>query len=65
MPVHVVEKLNKIGRVERKLVGEAGREPTSAEIALELELDVNEVEQIRRNLRRLCRSRNWSATTKI
>jgi RNA polymerase primary sigma factor len=49
MPVHVVEKLNKIGRVERKLVGELGREPTSAEIALELELDVEEVEQIRRS----------------
>jgi RNA polymerase primary sigma factor len=49
MPVHVVEKLNKIGRVERKLVGELGREPTSAEIALELELDVAEVEQIRRS----------------
>jgi RNA polymerase primary sigma factor len=49
MPVHVVEKLNKIGRVERKLVGELGREPTSAEIALELELEVAEVEQIRRS----------------
>jgi RNA polymerase primary sigma factor len=49
MPVHVVEKLNKIGRVERKLVGELGREPTSAEIALELELDVDEVDQIRRS----------------
>jgi RNA polymerase primary sigma factor len=49
MPVHVVEKLNKIGRVERKLVGELGREPTSAEIALELELEVDEVEQIRRS----------------
>jgi RNA polymerase primary sigma factor len=49
MPVHVVEKLNKIGRVERKLVGELGREPTSAEIALELDLDVDEVEQIRRS----------------
>jgi RNA polymerase primary sigma factor len=49
MPVHVVEKLNKIGRVERKLVGELGREPTSAEIALELELHVHEVEQIRRS----------------
>jgi RNA polymerase primary sigma factor len=49
MPVHVVEKLNKIGRVERKLVGELGREPTSLEIARELELDVDEVEQIRRS----------------
>jgi RNA polymerase primary sigma factor len=49
MPVHVVEKLNKIGRVERKLVGQLGREPTSGEIAEELELDVAEVEQIRRS----------------
>jgi RNA polymerase primary sigma factor len=49
MPVHVVEKLNKIGRVERKLVGELGREPTSAEIGLELDLDIAEVEQIRRS----------------
>ncbi len=29
MPVHVVEKLNKIGRIERKLLSEVGREPTS------------------------------------
>ena len=28
MPVHVVEKLNKIVRSERKLRGELGREPT-------------------------------------
>jgi RNA polymerase primary sigma factor len=49
MPVHVVEKLNKIGRVERKLVGELGREPTCAEIAAELELEIAEVEQIRRS----------------
>src|SRR5437588_1402056 len=49
MPVHVVEKLNKIGRTERKLLAEYGREPTSLEIATELELDVLEVEQIRRS----------------
>jgi len=49
MPVHVVEKLNKIGRAERKLLSEYGREPTSIEIATELELDVFEVEQIRRS----------------
>ena len=33
IPVHVVEKLNKIGRAERKLVTELGREPTNDEIA--------------------------------
>jgi RNA polymerase primary sigma factor len=49
MPVHVVEKLNKIGRTERKLLGELGREPTAHEIAEELELDPLEVEAIRRS----------------
>ncbi len=33
MPVHVVEKLNKILRTERKLRAEHGREPTREEIA--------------------------------
>jgi RNA polymerase primary sigma factor len=49
MPVHVVEKLNKIGRTERKLLGELGREPSFEEIARELEIEVEEVEQIRRS----------------
>jgi len=49
MPVHVVEKLNKIGRTERKLVTELGREPTDAEIAVELELTTQEVEHVRRS----------------
>src|SRR5207248_1338789 len=48
MPVHVVEKLNKILRTERKLRAERGHEPSSLEIALELEMSVQEVEQIRR-----------------
>jgi RNA polymerase primary sigma factor len=48
MPVHVVEKLNKILRTERKLRAEYGREPTSEEIARELDLPPEEVEQIRR-----------------
>jgi RNA polymerase primary sigma factor len=47
MPVHVVEKLNKIGRAERKLISELGREPSAEEIATELELEPDEVEQIR------------------
>ena len=49
MPVHVVEKLNKIGRIERKLLGELGREPTVDEIATELEFDPVEVEHIKRS----------------
>jgi RNA polymerase primary sigma factor len=49
MPVHVVEKLNRILRAERQCRAKSGREPTSAEIALELEMSVAEVEQIRRD----------------
>jgi RNA polymerase primary sigma factor len=49
MPVHVVEKLNKIVRSERKLRAELGREPNAAEIGLELDLMADEVEQIRRS----------------
>ena len=48
MPVHVVEKLNKIGRAERKLLSELGREPTASEIAGELELAPDEVDALRR-----------------
>ena len=49
MPVHVVEKLNKILRSERKLRAEFAREPTSSEIATDLDLSVDEVEAIRRS----------------
>jgi RNA polymerase primary sigma factor len=49
MPVHVVEKLNKIVRSERKLRAELGREPTAAEIGKDLDLTAEEVEHIRRS----------------
>jgi RNA polymerase primary sigma factor len=49
MPVHVVEKLNKIVRSERKLRAELGREPTALEIGLDLDLSPDEVEHIRRS----------------
>jgi RNA polymerase primary sigma factor len=48
MPVHVVEKLNKIMRTERKLRAERGREPSNDEIAFDLDMTVEEVESIRR-----------------
>ncbi len=49
IPVHVVEKLNKIGRAERKLVTELGREPTPQEIAEVTGIDPDEVDQIKRS----------------
>ena len=49
IPVHVVEKLNKIGRAERKLVTELGREPTSDEIAEVTGIPSDAVEPIKRS----------------
>ena len=49
IPVHVVEKLNKIGRAERKLVTELGREPTVEEIADVTGIEPEEVESIKRS----------------
>jgi RNA polymerase primary sigma factor len=50
IPVHVVEKLNKIGRAERSLVTALGREPTAEEIAdLVAGIDPEEVEAIKRS----------------
>ncbi len=49
MPVHVVEKLNKIVRSERKLRAELCREPLPFEVARDLDLPLEEVEQIMRS----------------
>ncbi len=51
IPVHIVEKLNKIGRAERRLVTELGREPTREEIAALTEIDPEEVDSIQRSAR--------------
>jgi RNA polymerase primary sigma factor len=49
IPVHVVEKLNRIGRAERKLMTGLGREPTVEEIAEVTGIEPEEVESIRRS----------------
>jgi RNA polymerase primary sigma factor len=48
IPVHMVEKLNKVVHVERQLVQDLGREPTPEEIAGELECTAREVKDILR-----------------
>jgi RNA polymerase primary sigma factor len=48
IPVHMVEKLNKVTHVERSLVQSLGREPTVEEIASELECTGREVRDIMR-----------------
>ena len=62
IPVHVVEKLNKIGRAERKLVTELGREPTADEIAEVTGIDPEEVDSIKRSAQAPVRWRSRSAT---
>ena len=48
IPVHMVEKLNRVTHVERQLVQRLGREPEAAEIAAELKISVREVRDILR-----------------
>jgi RNA polymerase primary sigma factor len=46
IPVHMVEKLNKVIHVERQLVQELGREPTPEEIGAQLDVSPREVRDI-------------------
>ncbi len=48
IPVHMVEKLNKVVHVERQLVQSLGREPSPEEIAKELDCTTREVRDILR-----------------
>ena len=49
IPVHIVEKLSKIGRAERKLVTQLGHEPTAEEIAEVTGIEPEEVDSIKRS----------------
>ena len=46
IPVHMVETINKLVRISRRLVQEHGREPTPEEIGKELELPADRVREI-------------------
>jgi len=48
IPVHMVERLNKLVHAERRLIQQLGREPSAAELALELECSVREVRDVMR-----------------
>ncbi len=48
IPVHMVERLNKLIGAERMLIQQLGREPTVEEIAAELECEVREVRDVMR-----------------
>ncbi len=46
IPVHMVETINRVLRASHSMVQRLGREPTTTEIAKELQMDVQRVEEI-------------------
>jgi RNA polymerase primary sigma factor len=48
IPVHMVETINKMARVQRQLHQDLGREPTPAEVAEEMGLPIDRVAEIQR-----------------
>jgi RNA polymerase primary sigma factor len=46
VPVHVVETINRLVRVQRRLVQELGREPTDEEVAVEMGITAERVREI-------------------
>ncbi len=46
IPVHMVETINRLIRISRRLLQELGREPTSEEIALEMQITPEKVREI-------------------
>lgn len=50
IPVHIFESINRLLRVQRRLIQELGREPTSEDLALEADyLDVKDVQVIKQS----------------
>ncbi len=48
IPVHMVETINRLIRVQRQLLQELGREPTPEEIAAEMDIPVEKVREIQK-----------------
>ncbi len=48
IPVHMVETINKLVRVQRRLLQDLGRDPTAEEIAVEMELSAERVREIQK-----------------
>ncbi|MBQ1843817.1 MAG: RNA polymerase sigma factor RpoD [Lachnospiraceae bacterium] len=48
IPVHMVETINKLIRVQRQLLQELGREPTPEELAEEMDMSVDRVREIQK-----------------
>jgi RNA polymerase primary sigma factor len=51
LPVHMIEIVNKLVRISRQLVQKLGREPTSAEIAQQMDIPEAQVRKVRKIMR--------------
>jgi RNA polymerase primary sigma factor len=51
LPVHMIEIINKLVRISRQLVQTLGREPTSAEIAKQMDIPEAKVRKVRKIMR--------------
>ncbi|HDD64612.1 MAG TPA: sigma-70 family RNA polymerase sigma factor [Firmicutes bacterium] len=51
IPVHMIEKINKVNKTERALSQKLDRDPTEEEIAKELNMDVEKVKTIKKSMR--------------
>ena len=48
IPVHMIETINKLMRVQKRLIQKLGREPTEAELAVEIEMSPEDVRKVYR-----------------
>ena len=48
VPVHMVEVINKLSRVQRQMLQDLGREPTPDELARELDMSVEKVQEVQK-----------------
>ena len=48
IPVHMIQTINKLMRVQKRLIQKLGREPTEKELAAEMEMSVDQVRSVRR-----------------
>ena len=48
VPVHMVEVINKLARVQRQMLQDLGREPTPDELARELDMPVEKVQEVQK-----------------
>ena len=48
IPTHMIEKINRMARTERRLLQETGKEPNDEELACELGIDSQELQEMRK-----------------